>query len=67
MITNDLFDINTDKIERPSRPLASGKIKVSMTILLAILFFWFWNDFGIIIDLYFYNNLNFPCYYDIII
>jgi 4-hydroxybenzoate polyprenyltransferase len=39
MITNDLFDINTDKIERPSRPLASGKIKVSMTIFLAILFF----------------------------
>ena len=39
MITNDLFDINIDKIERPSRPVASGKIKVSSTVLLAILFF----------------------------
>ncbi len=39
MITNDLFDINIDKIERPSRPVASGKIKVSSTVFLAILFF----------------------------
>ncbi len=39
LITNDLFDINIDKIERPKRPLASGKIKESTTILLSILFF----------------------------
>ncbi len=39
MITNDLFDINKDRIERPTRPLVSGKIKESTTILLAILFF----------------------------
>jgi 4-hydroxybenzoate polyprenyltransferase len=39
MISNDLFDIKIDKIERPDRPVASGKIKVSTTVLLAILFF----------------------------
>jgi 4-hydroxybenzoate polyprenyltransferase len=39
LITNDLFDINIDKIERPNRPLASGKIKESTIILLSILFF----------------------------
>lgn len=38
MITNDLFDINIDKIERPTRPLPSGKIKISVTIGLSILF-----------------------------
>jgi 4-hydroxybenzoate polyprenyltransferase len=39
LITNDLFDIKIDKIERPNRPLASGKIKESTIILLSILFF----------------------------
>jgi 4-hydroxybenzoate polyprenyltransferase len=39
LITNDLFDKKIDKIERPNRPVASGKIKVSTTIFLAILFF----------------------------
>jgi 4-hydroxybenzoate polyprenyltransferase len=39
MITNDLFDINTDKIERPNRPLSSGKIKKPTAISLAMLFF----------------------------
>ena len=39
LITNDLFDINEDRKQRPSRPLVSGKIKVSTTIILAILFF----------------------------
>jgi 4-hydroxybenzoate polyprenyltransferase len=39
LITNDLFDIKIDKIERPNRPLVSGKIKESTIILLSILFF----------------------------
>ena len=39
MITNDLFDINRDKIERPNRPLSSGKIKKPTAIFLAMLFF----------------------------
>ncbi len=39
MVTNDLFDINKDKIERPYRPLSSGKIKESTAISLSILFF----------------------------
>ena len=39
MITNDLFDINRDKIERPNRPLSSGKIKKPTAISLAMLFF----------------------------
>jgi 4-hydroxybenzoate polyprenyltransferase len=39
LITNDLFDIKIDKIERPNRPLVSGNIKESTIILLSILFF----------------------------
>ena len=39
LITNDLFDLNEDKKHRISRPLASGNIKISTTIILAILFF----------------------------
>jgi 4-hydroxybenzoate polyprenyltransferase len=39
MVTNDLFDINKDKLERPNRPLPSGKIKESIAISLATLFF----------------------------
>ncbi len=39
MVTNDLFDINKDKIERPNRPLSSGKIKKSIAVSLSILFF----------------------------
>jgi hypothetical protein len=39
MITNDLFDINRDKIERPNRPLSSGKIKRPTAISLSMLFF----------------------------
>lgn len=39
MITNDLFDIKNDKLEWPTRPLVSGKIKESTTILLTIFFF----------------------------
>jgi 4-hydroxybenzoate polyprenyltransferase len=39
MVTNDLFDINRDKLERPNRPLPSGKIRESIAISLAIIFF----------------------------
>ncbi len=39
LVTNDLFDIHKDKIERPNRPLSSGKIKKSTAVLLSVLFF----------------------------
>ncbi|MEJ7640880.1 MAG: UbiA family prenyltransferase [Candidatus Nitrosocosmicus sp.] len=39
LVTNDLFDIHKDKIERPNRPLSSGKIKKSTAVLLSALFF----------------------------
>ena len=39
LVTNDLFDIRKDKIERPNRPLSSGKIKESTAVLLSALFF----------------------------
>ncbi len=39
LVTNDLFDINKDKIERPNRPLSGGKITRSTTILLSLFFF----------------------------
>ena len=39
LVTNDLFDIRKDKIERPNRPLSSGKIKKSTAVLLSVLFF----------------------------
>ncbi len=39
LVTNDLFDIHKDKIERPNRPLSSGKIKKSTAVLLSAIFF----------------------------
>ncbi|MDP8906882.1 MAG: UbiA family prenyltransferase, partial [Thermoproteota archaeon] len=39
LVTNDLFDIHKDKIERPNRPLSSGNIKKSTAVLLSALFF----------------------------
>lgn len=39
LVTNDLFDIHKDKMERPNRPLSSGKIKKSTAVLLSALFF----------------------------
>lgn len=39
LVTNDLFDIHKDKIERPNRPLSSGRIKKSTAVLLSALFF----------------------------
>jgi 4-hydroxybenzoate polyprenyltransferase len=39
LVTNDLFDIHKDKIERPNRPLSSGNIKKPTAVLLSALFF----------------------------
>jgi geranylgeranylglycerol-phosphate geranylgeranyltransferase len=36
MITNDLFDLNIDRINNPSRPLVSGKIKKYEALILNI-------------------------------
>lgn len=41
LLTNDLFDLDIDKKERPNRPLPSGKIKKNITIFLSVLFFGF--------------------------
>lgn len=38
LITNDLFDFDIDKKERPNRPLPSGKINKNTTIFLSFLF-----------------------------
>jgi 4-hydroxybenzoate polyprenyltransferase len=38
LVTNDLFDFDIDKKERPNRPLPSGKIKKNTTIILSFLF-----------------------------
>ncbi len=39
LVSNDLFDIKVDRLERPTRPLPSGKIKKTNALLLAILMF----------------------------
>ena len=38
LVLNDLFDYNIDKKERPSRPIASGKISRKVAIVLVIIF-----------------------------
>jgi 4-hydroxybenzoate polyprenyltransferase len=38
LVTNDLFDFDIDKKERPNRPLPSGKINKNTTIFLSFLF-----------------------------
>ncbi|MGN6349137.1 MAG: UbiA family prenyltransferase, partial [Candidatus Nitrosocosmicus sp.] len=38
LVTNDLFDFDIDKNQRPSRPLPSGNIRKSTTAILSILF-----------------------------
>jgi 4-hydroxybenzoate polyprenyltransferase len=38
LVTNDLFDFDIDKKERPNRPLPSGKINKNATIFLSFLF-----------------------------
>ena len=39
MVSNDLFDIRVDRLERPTRPLPSGEIRKTNALLLAILMF----------------------------
>jgi len=39
MVSNDLFDIRVDRLERPTRPLPSGEIRKTSALLLAILMF----------------------------
>src|SRR5688572_29299642 len=39
LLSNDLFDIKVDRLERPTRPLPSGKIKKTNALLIAILMF----------------------------
>jgi 4-hydroxybenzoate polyprenyltransferase len=39
LVSNDLFDTKTDMMERPGRPLPSGKIQRSYAYILLILFF----------------------------
>jgi 4-hydroxybenzoate polyprenyltransferase len=38
-VSNDLFDIKVDRLERPNRPLPSGKIKKTNALLIAVLMF----------------------------
>ena len=39
MVSNDIFDIKVDRLERPTRPLASGSIRKTNALLLTILMF----------------------------
>jgi len=39
LVSNDLFDIKVDRLERPTRPLPSGKIKKTNALFIAILMF----------------------------
>ena len=39
LVSNDLFDIKADRLERPTRPLPSGSIKKTNALLLTILMF----------------------------
>lgn len=39
LVSNDLFDIKVDRIERPTRPLPSGKVKKTNALLIAVLMF----------------------------
>ena len=39
LVSNDLFDFKTDKIERPNRPLPSGAVQKKSAIILSVLFF----------------------------
>lgn len=39
LVSNDLFDIKIDKIERPNRPLSSGKVQKKHAIILLICLF----------------------------
>jgi len=51
LVSNDLFDTKTDKIERPNRPLPSGKVKRKHAISLVIVFF----SIGFLLSLLIFN------------
>ena len=51
LVSNDLFDTKTDKIERPNRPLPSGKVKRNHAIVLTIVFF----SIGFLLSLLIFN------------
>ncbi len=48
LVSNDLFDIKMDRLERPTRPLPSGKIKKTNALIIAFLLF----SFGLILAAY---------------
>lgn len=39
LVLNDLFDIKIDRLERPNRPLPSGRIKTGKAILVTVILF----------------------------
>ena len=39
LITNDLFDLEEDRGERPARPLPSGRIRSQTAVIVAVVFF----------------------------
>lgn len=39
LVLNDLFDIKVDRLERPNRPLPSGRINKGKAVLIAVLLF----------------------------
>src|SRR3989338_7809267 len=43
MIVNDYFDIKIDRVNKPDRPLASGKVSKHFSILYAVMFFFVGN------------------------
>ena len=52
MVSNDIFDIKVDRLERPTRPLASGSIRKTNALLLTILMF----SLGLILALFVNNS-----------
>jgi 4-hydroxybenzoate polyprenyltransferase len=51
LVSNDFFDAKIDLIERPSRPIPSGKIQIKYAIILMIFFF----STGFLLSLLFFN------------
>ncbi|MDQ3083649.1 MAG: UbiA family prenyltransferase [Thermoproteota archaeon] len=39
LVSNDLFDIKVDRLERPTRPLPSGRIKKTNALLITVIMF----------------------------
>ncbi len=51
-IINDIFDIEIDKINKPNRPLPSGKIKIKEAKILAIIFLLLGLVISLLINIY---------------